>query len=542
MNIIVSKIKNSKSTHPKSLLKNEGKITESSIELLDQPRFGERGDMDSMSPLSPNYVGDSFEESKSHQQVGFFNGINDNVNNIANTQITVSEIPKTIKITHKGKKDNKYKCINKGIENNTQLQPKKSITDNSHMNDVESIHTNDTIKKAKPTKTFTQKCKTQKRKISKKDKLHMWDSFYKDIIDITNDNTQGDNDIDVSHIVMKTATSTGRNTKKERKEDSVITLEEIDENPNHKCKLCSSSLIIMDDGFPTCSNPSCGVMNRDILDYSPEWRFYGADDKNANDPTRCGNPINPLLVESSFGCKLICSSRSSYEMRRIRQWVEWTAMPHKEKSMYEEFQFISVMARNSGIPKIFIDDAMVIHKDISSQKMFRGLNRDGIKSASIYISCRLNGSPRTPQEIATIFHLDKDSASKGCSMAVNILNNIYRNNEPTQKSELCNTKPSLFIERFCSKLNINAELTMLSKFIAKKIEENDIICDNTPHSIAAGIIYFINVHGHLNLSKTQIKHICGVSEVTIGKCFKKLEAIKEQFLPKCIMERYSKNE
>ena len=229
-------------------------------------------------------------------------------------------------------------------------------------------------------------------------------------------------------------------------------------------------------------------------------------------------------------------------MKRIRQWVEWTAMPHKEKSMYEEFQFISVMARNSGIPKIFIDDAMVIHKDISSQKMFRGLNRDGIKSASIYISCRLNGSPRTPQEIATIFHLDKDSASKGCSMAVNILNNIYRNNEPTQKSELCDTKPSLFIERFCSKLNINPELTMLSKFIARKIEENDIICDNTPHSIAAGIIYFINVNSHLNLSKTQIKHICGVSEVTIGKCFKKLEAIKDILLPKCILEKYSKNE
>lgn len=388
--------------------------------------------------------------------------------------------------------------------------------------------------------------KTQKRKITKKDKLHMWDSFHKDIIDITHDTSENGND---APIVMKPTTSSSsssRNTKKERdncsSDATVSTLEEIDENPNHQCTLCSSPLIIMDDGFPTCSNPSCGVMNRDILDYSPEWRFYGADDKNANDPTRCGNPINPLLVESSFGCKLICSSRSSYEMKRIRQWVEWTAMPHKEKSMYEEFQFISVMARNSGIPKIFIDDAMVIHKDISSQKMFRGLNRDGIKSASIYISCRLNGSPRTPQEIATIFHLDKDSASKGCSMAVNILNNIYRNNEPTQKSELCDTKPSLFIERFCSKLNINTELTMLSKFIAKKIEENDIICDNTPHSIAAGIIYFINVHGHLNLSKTQIKHICGVSEVTIGKCFKKLEAIKDQLLPKCIMEKYAKNE
>ena len=52
----------------------------------------------------------------------------------------------------------------------------------------------------------------------------------------------------------------------------------------------------------------------------PEWRFYGADDKNAKDPSRCG-PINPLLVESSFGCKVLCNSKSSYEMRRIRKWT-----------------------------------------------------------------------------------------------------------------------------------------------------------------------------------------------------------------------------
>ena len=172
------------------------------------------------------------------------------------------------------------------------------------------------------------------------------------------------------------------------------------------CSICNSILMIMDDGFPTCTNVHCGIIYKNTLDYSPEWRFYGADDKMANDPTRCGNPINPLLLESSYGCKILCSMKSSYEMKKIRRWTEWQSMPHKEKSLYEEFQFITTMAQNSGIPKIFIDDAMAIHKDISEQKMFRGLNRDGMKAASIYISCRLNGCPRTSNEIAKIFKLD----------------------------------------------------------------------------------------------------------------------------------------
>jgi transcription initiation factor TFIIIB Brf1 subunit/transcription initiation factor TFIIB len=304
------------------------------------------------------------------------------------------------------------------------------------------------------------------------------------------------------------------------------------------CTLCKSVLIIMEDGFPTCTNENCSVIYKNTLDYSPEWRFYGADDKNANDPTRCGNPINPLLIESSYGCKVLCGTNSSYEMKKIRKWTEWQSMPHKEKSLYDEFQFITIMAQNAGIPKIFIDVAMTIHKDISEQKMFRGLNRDGIKAASIYISCRLNGCPRTSHEIAEIFKLDKTSATSGCSMAVNILHNIERNIEPSQQTDLCTTTPSSFVDRFCSKLNINNELTMLSKFIANKLENQNIISDNTPHAIAAGIIYFISQNCNLNISKMDIKKICGVSEVTINKCFKKMENIKTNLIPKCILDKY----
>ena len=313
-----------------------------------------------------------------------------------------------------------------------------------------------------------------------------------------------------------------------------------DDKVNHDlCALCNSVLMIMEDGFPTCTNSSCGVILKNTLDYSPEWRFYGADDKNSVNPTRCGNPINPLLVESSFGCKILCNSRSSYEMKKIRQWTEWQSMPHKEKSLHDEFQFITVMAHNAGIPKIFIDDAMVIHKDISEQQMFRGLNRDGIKAASIYISCRLNGCPRTAHEISEIFLIDKTSATTGCSTAVNILHNIERNTETDQQSKLCSTTPSSFIERYCSKLNINTELTMLSKFISQKVETNNIILDNTPHAIAAGIVFFISYNCNLNISRYDIKQVCGVSEVTINKCFKKLDNIKHGLIPMCILEKYA---
>ena len=88
-------------------------------------------------------------------------------------------------------------------------------------------------------------------------------------------------------------------------------------NPD-ACSECNSQLVIMEDGFPTCSNNECGRLYREVLDYSPEWRFYGADDNSHSDPTRCGMPINPLLQESSYSCKVLCPGKSSYEMHKIR--------------------------------------------------------------------------------------------------------------------------------------------------------------------------------------------------------------------------------
>jgi transcription initiation factor TFIIB len=304
------------------------------------------------------------------------------------------------------------------------------------------------------------------------------------------------------------------------------------------CEKCNSALLVMEDGgYPICTNKECGIIYKDILDHSPEWRFYKSEDRNSNDPTRCGNPINPLLVESSYGLKVLSKPGSSYEMKKIKRWTEWQSMPHREKALFEEFQFITLMAQNAGIPKIFIDHAITIHKDISEQQMFRGMNRDGIKAASIYLSCRLNGCPRTAHEIAEIFKLDKTSATNGCSMAVNILNNIERNLDKSMQTQLGIIKPISFIERFSSKLNYTSEMTKLGKFIANKLDNLCIITDNIPHAIAAGIVYFVGDLYGVNITKNEVKNITNVSEVTINKCYRKIDEKREKIIPPKILER-----
>lgn len=307
-----------------------------------------------------------------------------------------------------------------------------------------------------------------------------------------------------------------------------------------KCDRCDYNLAFSDEGFLTCTNTKCGIIYKDIVDQSAEWRYYGAEDNHGNDPTRCGMPINPLLQESSFGCKVLCYGSTSYEMRKIRRYTEWQSMPYKEKSQYDEFQRITIMAQNAGIPKLIIDDAIRYHKKISEYELtFRGDNRDGILAASIYISCRINNYPRTAKEIATIFHLDVTSATKGCKNAQLIINNLEKDMQNNEKTSFCRTKPEAFIERYCSKLNINSELTKVSQFISMKIEKQGLMPENTPHSIAAGVVYFIAQICNLNISKRDVKNVSEISEVTINKCFKKIEKIKDDLVPAVILKKYA---
>jgi transcription initiation factor TFIIB len=296
-----------------------------------------------------------------------------------------------------------------------------------------------------------------------------------------------------------------------------------------------------DDKYKSCSNEKCGILYRVPIDHSAEWRYYSGENSTQNDTSRCGMPINPLLVESSFGCKILYNCKnSSYEMSKIRRYTEWQAMPYKEKSQYDEFQTITIMAQHAGISKAIIDDAKKYHKKITEYDLtFRGNKRDGIIAASIYLSCRIHNCPRRAKEISEMFNLDITSATCGCTNAIAIIKDIEKNEPIDNKTVFCQLNPESFIDRYCSKLNINKELTTLCKFISMKIKHHQLMLENTPHSITSGILYFISYYCKLSITKKNIKNITEISEVTINKCFKKIDSIKTLVLPKQIIQKYN---
>jgi len=306
------------------------------------------------------------------------------------------------------------------------------------------------------------------------------------------------------------------------------------------CSTCNAILAFSEDGFLVCTNRKCAIIYRDITDHSAEWRYYGADDNQHADPARCGMPINPLLEESSYGCKIISfNQKMTSEMYMIKNYSEWGTIPYKEKQLYNDFQHITEMATNAGITRCIIDDALIYYKQIyESDVSFRGDNRKGLLAASIYMSCRKHKYPRTSSEIATMFKLDNTtSATKGYKNALKIINDLERNMDNEDKSKFCNTKPENFITPYCSKLELNSEITKLCFFVSKRIEQLNLMHENTPQSIASGIIFFVSQLYKLpHITKSRVKEVCKISEVTVGKCCNKMEAVADQLVPREILE------
>lgn len=309
-----------------------------------------------------------------------------------------------------------------------------------------------------------------------------------------------------------------------------------DEEYQWNCKKCGGECRMGDDNLYVCISPQCGYTHARALDRSPEWRHRN---ESSDDPARCGMPINPFLKESSFGCRLT-GAYGSVQMRKLSKYASWQSMPYHEKALHDGFEHIRRAALRAGLPKRLIVEAYRLHKQISEERSFRGVNRQGVIAAALYLSCRTNGCPRTAKEIASMFSLDPAHTTRGCKNALSVLSVIEREKAKDGENTVFPTMLcSHFVDRFACRAGLSAENTTLARFIALKVDKDKLVPENAPHAVAAGIVWFVCQLTGVATSKKSVAASCDVSEVTISKCFKKLTARQSCFLPPSVAEKYA---
>ena len=89
-------------------------------------------------------------------------------------------------------------------------------------------------------------------------------------------------------------------------------------------------------------------------------------------------------------------------------------------------------------------------------------------------------------------------------------------------TEFSSSKSSDFIERFASKLSLEAQYIKIAKDISTNIHKLDIASTHEPPSVAAGCILLVAVMYHLDITKKQISDVFKISDVTISKTYRRI--------------------
>ena len=181
-------------------------------------------------------------------------------------------------------------------------------------------------------------------------------------------------------------------------------LEDIDNNSEASsedsesdlCIHCKSEDLQLDNGHIICK--TCGTINNTSIDC------------NANGDIMVMMTVNFQIQQDVDYLQILCyhnqsgstisfKHNESYDMRKIRNYHMWNAMPYKERALHNVFESIQIRAINSGIPSCIIEEAKILYKKISEKKISRGNNRRGIIASCIYKACSIQGSQEVVKKL-----------------------------------------------------------------------------------------------------------------------------------------------
>lgn len=307
------------------------------------------------------------------------------------------------------------------------------------------------------------------------------------------------------------------------------------------CRSCNTQMKdpIIDEGKKICRN--CGAIVCDNITFAPEFRFYGNENGGGEENVRCGIPFNPMLPKSSMGTIILAGSFHGDEMKRIKRYHNWNVMPYDERSRYHVFDKISNICMRNGIPQRILHEAQSLYIHISQNSITRGSKRRGIIAACLYYACKNIGFPRNAKEIARMFDINSSEMRTGCKYFQEIMttNDIVEGRNKVQAMS-CST-PKDFIPRYCSHLGITDQTFInLAIIISERTIKAEIVSENTPPSVACGIIYLLSELLKLDNDIKTIHKKCDISVVTINKCFKNLWKNRKKIVPKVINDNYDR--
>ncbi len=281
-----------------------------------------------------------------------------------------------------------------------------------------------------------------------------------------------------------------------------------------RCPECGSTDLVRDytRGEVLCNN--CGlVLTENIVDQGPEWRDF--EESSRQSASRVGAPANYMIYDKGLSTEIPITGRDAqgkalpadarvkfYRMRMLHNQVRQSRKG--ERSLAEGLRQVERFASRMGLPPALKEQSGVVYRKAAQAGIVRGRSIATIAAACIYVTCRMNGFPRTLREIALSLRLDKKKLSRTYSVLARQL-----------KLRVPSSTPDEYLPKIADQLALQGETRAEVARMLRELSKNPAFSSMLPTGTVAASIYVASVMGEERRSQDQIAKAAGVSEVTL---------------------------
>ncbi len=288
------------------------------------------------------------------------------------------------------------------------------------------------------------------------------------------------------------------------------------EEGNKTC--CPSPNIISSDGYEVCIN--CGLIHSRSFSYRPKRQYF------SNEKVYFGN-VEP--VRSPFGPRTVFKHKRDHTgnylspktSQNFERWdkINRGLMSGLERNLWFAVPRLNQMKSQLNIPNYIANEAFKIYVSAAKLKLTHGRTIEGIISAALYYALKLNGVPRSIDEILSVSHISKKRFMK-CYKA------IYDYIVPQMKLKIFNFTPQQYIDRFYEELKLSMSCRKMTMKIIGECKRKGLnMSGKDPKGIAAASLYYCSKLNKEFRTQKQICEVANVSEITLRSRLKEIVSL-----------------
>jgi transcription initiation factor TFIIB len=293
------------------------------------------------------------------------------------------------------------------------------------------------------------------------------------------------------------------------------TEQETDETEDvHTCPECeSASLITSGDGNER-SCEKCGlIVEEQNIDRGPEWRAFNHQERQSK--SRVGAPTTQTMHDKGLTTTIDWKNKDAYgrslssdkrnQMNRLRKWQERIRTKDAgERNLQFALSETDRMASALGVPRSVREVASVIYRRALDEDLIRGRSIEGVATATLYAACRMEGIPRSLEEVAAVSRVERKEIGR-----------TYRYVSQELGLEMEPVDPKQYIPRFCSELDLSEEVQSKANEIIDTTTEMGLLSGKSPTGFAAAAIYAGSLLCNEKQTQREVADVAQVTEVTI---------------------------